>query len=178
MIFDCLAYLDEHRRLLDGLDLTELQDMVTTLRQVRDRDGRVFCVGNGGGQAHASHLAADLRKISNIEAYAWGDNVADLTAWVNDANWAASTSSWLAASRYGKDDALFVFSVGGTSDTTSANLRWALSYAKGSTILGITGQPGLMAEKGYATVQIVLGADTPHTEGLQSVLAHLLVTCL
>ena len=161
---------------LTAIDPDQITLMVGHLQRLRDRHGRLFIIGNGGGQAHASHAAADFRKIGHIESYAWGDNTADLTAWVNDTSWDESTTEWLKASNYTRNDGLLVFSVGGTGPDVSANLWSAVQYCTGSLILGITGRPGELAN--YATTQIVLDADTAQTESLQSVLWHCLVQCM
>lgn len=150
---------------------------VTALKTVREEHGRVFCIGNGGGQAHASHFAADLRKIGRIEAWAWGDNVADVTAWVNDESWEVSTSRWLRRAKPHSGDAVFVFSVGGSDGETSRNLMIAMEDAisrRAVLILGIVGKGGgRAAELGDP---IILGtSDTCTVEGIQSVVAHCII---
>lgn len=153
----------------DAIDYT-----VVALQQLREARGRVFVIGNGGGAAHASHFAADLRKIAKIEAYAWGDNVSDVTAWTNDASWDVATASWLDACRFKDADALFVFSVGGASDSVSANLKWAMSTVYTGTVLGIVGKNG--GELARYGKPIILGTgDTLVVEGLQSVVAHCII---
>src|SRR6185295_2275431 len=79
----------------------------------RERGGRLFLAGSGGGAGHASHAACDFRKLAGFEAYCVSDNVSELTARVNDDGWDSAYASWLAASRLRRDDCLFVFSVGG-----------------------------------------------------------------
>ena len=166
-------YLRTTRDILKNVETSTLTEMTCHLTDLRDRDGRLFCIGNGGGAAHATHFASDLRKFAHIRAYAQ-DNMTELTASINDDGWAGHTARWLDIENYTANDGLFVFSVGGGSDTLSANLRWAYSHAKGTLILGITGRPGALAD--YATCQIVLNADTFQTESIQAVLAHLLVS--
>ena len=174
-----VAFLDETVELIAQLDTNQIGRMLTELRALRDRDGRLFLIGNGGGAGHASHAAADFRKIGRIEAYAWGDNVSDLTAYTNDLGWAASVASWLQDSRCGPNDAILVFSVGGASRDVSVNLKEAMFWAKaGPRVLGIVGSPGgYTAAHGDAVIVIPTGS-TPQVEGIQAVLWHLLVTCL
>ena len=38
-------------------------------------------------ELHASHAAADFRKLLNIESYSITDNVSELTARINDDGW-------------------------------------------------------------------------------------------
>lgn len=169
-------FLSETCRIIGELEYRQVDAMLRELRNLRARGGRLFFVGNGGGAGHASHAAADFRKIGGIESYAWGENVSDLTAYVNDVSWEASTARWLEDSDYGHGDALFVFSVGGASDEVSANLKWAMSYASGTTILGIVGANGGEVAR-YATAHIKIpSTSTPQVEGIQAVLWHMLVT--
>jgi D-sedoheptulose 7-phosphate isomerase len=169
------AHLSQTAGILQRLDVQQIQTTVDYLRRLRDRDGRLFIIGNGGGQG--SHMAADFRKIARIQTYAWGENVHDLTAYTNDLGWASATTNWLEDSRCGRNDAVFVMSVGGASREVSQNLKEAIFWAKsGPVILGIVGQNGgYTATHADACIIIPSGA-TPHVEGIQSVLWHLLVT--
>jgi D-sedoheptulose 7-phosphate isomerase len=172
-------YLLEVSEIIDRIPRFTCDSMVGYLSRLRDREGRLFIIGNGGGAGHASHAAADFRKIAHIETYAWGENVSDLTAYTNDHGWAASTSSWLADSNCGKKDAVMVFSVGGASREVSQNLKEAVFWAKGGpAVLGIVGQNG-----GYVALHadcciIIPSLSTPHVESIQAVLWHGLVTAL
>lgn len=173
------SYLTTASRTIDNLDLTQIHATVASLERLRDRNGRLFIIGNGGGAGHASHAAADFRKIARIESYAWGENISDATAYINDEGWECSISRWLDDSRCSRHDGLLVFSVGGATDTVSANLKWAMSYAKdGPTIYGVVGASGGEVAR-YANYCIVIPSFlTPHVEGTQAVVWHLLVEML
>jgi D-sedoheptulose 7-phosphate isomerase len=162
--------------LLARIDRAEVERVAIELRQLA---GRLFIIGNGGGAGHASHAAADFRKIAGIEAYAWGENVSDLTAYVNDHGWECSTARWLEDSRCGHGDALLVFSVGGSSRDVSANLKEAMFFAKGAArILGIVGEKGGYVAKNADAYIRIPTSSTPQVEGIQAVLWHHLVTSL
>lgn len=171
-------YLSTTIELIRKIDTGVLARMASDLVRLRERSGRLFIIGNGGGQAHAVHAAADFRKIAGIESYAWGENAADLTAYVNDEGWDNSVRYWLKNSHFRGNDALMVFSVGGMRVGVSENLYNGVRHAVGwgATILGITGQPGYLAT--HATTHIVFNANTPQTEGLQAVVWHCLVDML
>lgn len=170
------GYLRKTRQITREIDQTQVATVIAQLAGIRSRGGRLFLIGNGGGAGHASHAAADFRKIARIESYAWGENVSDLTAWVNDENWESAVANWLEGSRFTPNDGLLVFSVGGASDSVSTNLKWAMSYAYGATILGIVGAAGGEVAR-YATACVVIPSfSTPHVEGLQAVLWHLIVS--
>ena len=73
--------------------------MVAGLAELRERGGRLFILGVGGGAGHASHAVNDFRKLCLIESYAPTDNVSELTARTNDDGWDTSFTEWLEVSR-------------------------------------------------------------------------------
>lgn len=178
------SYLAETTEILARLDYTAIDAVVDELVALRERGGRLFCVGSGGGAAHASHAVCDFRKLGLIEAYAPSDNVAELTARINDDGWDSSYAEWLRGCRMGSDDVLFVFSVGGGDPerNISPNLVAAIEVAKlvDARVVGIVGRDGgFTAQTADACVVVPVvnnEAVTPHTEGIQSVVAHLLVS--
>lgn len=164
------------------VDEAQLTHTAVSLARAKfDGKARVFCIGNGGGYAHASHFASDLRKIANIQSLSF-DNGGELTARINDDGWYRFLSDWMASNRFTHHDILFVFSVGGGSHRTSRNLMDAVDYAAGSwtetldeaAILGIVGaEGGHLARRGNPIV--IPSRSTPVIEGAQSVIAHHLV---
>lgn len=171
------SYLGETARIAAHIDRTQVRTLTDHLRSLRARGGRLFLIGNGGGAGHASHAAADFRKLGRLEAYAWGENVSDLTAYTNDHGWASATANWLEDSRCGHTDAVLVFSVGGGSREVSENLKEAIFWAKGGpTVLGIVGAEGGYLAKHADACVIIPSTETPHVEGLQAVIWHCLVT--
>jgi D-sedoheptulose 7-phosphate isomerase len=177
-------HLAEAAEIISRIDAHQIERAAQLLRNLRDRGGRLFLLGVGGGAGHASHAACDFRKIAGIEAYCVTDNVSELTARVNDEGWDTSYREWLRASRLGPSDMLFVFSVGGGSleRNVSANLVRALEYARerGASIAGVVGRDGgATARIADACVLIpVVNSETvtPHTESFQALAWHLLVS--
>jgi D-sedoheptulose 7-phosphate isomerase len=176
-------YLTEVTELVAALDQVAVESLAQELRQARERQGRVFVLGVGGSAANASHLVNDLRKLCGIEAYAPTDNVAELTARINDDGWAASFTGWLEVSQLCERDLLLVLSVGGgdAARGISPNLIAALELgrSRSARIAGIVGRDGGYTRKvAHACVLIpslVPERVTPHTEAFQAVIAHLLV---
>jgi D-sedoheptulose 7-phosphate isomerase len=177
-------YVEEATAILEQLDQQAIEKMVERLLELRERVGRLFILGVGGGAGHASHAVNDFRKIAGIEAYAPTDNVSELTARVNDDGWETAFVNWLRGSRLKARDMVFVFSVGGgdLQRNISPNLVRALQYAKevGATICGIVGRDGgYTAKVADACVLIpVVNSETvtPHTESFQALVWHLLVS--
>src|ERR1700741_4299084 len=106
-------YVSEAIAILQGVDVASIERTVDLLVGLRERSGRLFLLGVGGGAGHASHAVCDFRKIAQIEAYAPSDNVSELTARVNDEGWDTCYANWLRVSRLDETDMLFIFSVGG-----------------------------------------------------------------
>src|SRR3954471_12241420 len=124
-------FLDDTRDVLAHLDPATVEAVVDVLAAPRERGGRLFLCGSGGGAGHASHAACDFRKLCDLEAYAVTDNVSELTARINDDGWDSSYANWLRASRLRADDCVFVFSVGGgdIARRVSVNLVEAMQLA-------------------------------------------------
>ncbi len=80
-------YIQEAKDILSLLDRSAVERTADLLLELRERSGRLFLLGVGGGAGHASHAVGDFRKIAQIEAYAPSDNVSELTARVNDEGW-------------------------------------------------------------------------------------------
>jgi D-sedoheptulose 7-phosphate isomerase len=176
-------YLEETAAIVARIDAARIEALAERLDALRERGGRLFICGVGGGAAHASHAAADFRKIAGIEAYAVSDNVAELTARTNDEGWETTYAGYLRGSRFGRTDALLVFSVGGgdAARGVSANIVRAVEHAReaGGEVYGVVGRDGgYTAETGDVVVIVPVvnpATVTAHTEAFQAVVWHLLV---
>jgi len=178
------SYLEETRRIVGELDPDSIERVATGLAEVRDAGGRLFVLGVGGSAAHAGHAVNDFRKLCGFETYAPTDNVSELTARVNDDGWDSAYAEWLRGSRLGSGDAVLALSVGGGSIATnlSANLVAAMDHARqvGAKVYAIVGRDGgyarEIADASVVIPPLVPEHVTPHTEGLASVICHLLVS--
>jgi D-sedoheptulose 7-phosphate isomerase len=177
-------YVQEASEILRQLDQSAVERTADLLLELRERSGRLFMLGVGGGAGHASHAVCDFRKIAQIEAYAPSDNVSELTARVNDEGWDTCYSNWLRGSRLNEADMVFVFSVGGgdAEKNISTNLVRALEHARAvhATICGVVGRDGgytAQVADAYVLVPVVNPSTiTPHTESFQAMIWHLLVS--
>ncbi|HEV8248155.1 MAG TPA: SIS domain-containing protein [Polyangiaceae bacterium] len=177
-------FLADAAAILEAFDRKAIGSLVDELAQLRERGGRLFVLGVGGSAANASHAVNDFRKLCSIEAYAPTDNVSELTARINDDGWASCFADWLRVSRLEARDLVLVFSVGGGNleKNVSPNLVQALEFAqeRSARIAGVVGRDGgHTARVAHACVLVpALNADTvtPHTEAMQAVIWHLLVS--
>ena len=157
--------------------------MARQLLFLRERGGRLFCMGVGGGAANASHAVNDFRKLCGIEAYCPTDNVSEFSARANDEGFESTFMEWLKACKPDIIDAVLVFSVGGgdTLKHVSMNIVKALHYCKmnGLRSFGIVGRDGGYTKLvGHTVVVIPSAAErvTAHTEAFQMVVLHCLVS--
>lgn len=177
-------YLKQTIQIAEYLDDNIIEKMADSISEIKSSGGRLFFIGSGGGAGHASHAVCDFRKISNLECYTPSDNVSELTARVNDDGWDTSYSNWLKVSKFSSKDGLFIFSVGGGNleKNISPNLVRCIELARenGSPILGVVGRDGGFTKESSDLVIVVPTLEetliTPHTEGWQAVLWHLLVS--
>jgi len=177
-------YVREATEILNLLDQSAIERTADLLVELRERSGRLFFLGVGGGAGHASHAVCDFRKIAQIEAYTPTDNVSELTARANDEGWDTCYANWLRGSRLNEADMVFVFSVGGgdAAKNISTNLIRALDYARevGAAICGVVGRDGGYTKQvadACVLIPVVNSSNiTPHTESFQAMVWHLLVS--
>lgn len=177
-------YLEEAIKVIEKIDKNRIERIIKSLIELRQRGGRIFFLGVGGGAANASHAVNDFRKICGIETYTPTDNVSELTARTNDSGWETVFIDWLKGSKLNSRDGVFVLSVGGgnSEKNISINLIRALDYAKEvkAKIFGIVGRDGGYTAKVADVCVIVPTVNsetvTPHTESFQSVILHLIVS--
>tara|TARA_A100001011_G_C14076885_1_gene742778 strand:+ start:319 stop:918 length:600 start_codon:yes stop_codon:yes gene_type:complete len=177
-------YLKEVEIISKKIDKNKINKLINRIAKLKKEKGRIFFLGVGGSAANCSHAVNDFRKIAKIEAYTPVDNVAELTARVNDDGWETIFSSWLKISKLNSRDLIFVLSVGGGNlkKKVSVNLINAIEYSKKKNcdVIGIVSRDGgFTAQKSYATINIPIiskNTITPHAEAWQAVIWHLIVT--
>jgi D-sedoheptulose 7-phosphate isomerase len=177
-------FLSEVAKIAQAIDSAAVETLARELADLRQRGGRLFFLGVGGSAANCSHAVNDFRKLCGIEAYTPVDNVAELTARTNDEGWDTVFAAWLKTSRATRNDAVFVFSVGGGNleKNVSANIVAGLKEAKqrGLKVFGVVGRDGGYTKQVGDCVVLVPMLDasrvTPHTEAFQAVVWHCLVS--
>lgn len=177
-------FLDETKQITELVDTSLLDKAIGHIKTVKENGGRIFFLGVGGSAGNASHAVNDFRKIVEIESYAPTDNVSELTARTNDEGFSEIFSEWLKISKLNKKDLLFIFSVGGGNEekNISVNLIKAIKYSKsvGAKSVSILGKNNGYAAQNTDIAVIIPTVNeeriTPHSEGFQGVLWHLIVS--
>ena len=178
-------FLEDSKKVISKLDIDKINYFFDQLNIFKtEKKGRIFFAGSGGGAGHASHAAADFRKLLDLECYSITDNVSELTARINDDGWETSYSNYLKSSRFNDKDAVFIFSVGGGSvnPDVSVQLINVAKYTKDKNgmVFSIVGKDGGEVNKLSDASIIIPTVDesmiTAHTEGMQAYLWHFLVS--
>ncbi|MDB9985982.1 SIS domain-containing protein [Pelagibacterales bacterium] len=177
-------HMAEAIEIINKINIDDIEKTAKLLSNLKSKGGRLFFLGVGGSAGNSSHAVNDFRKIVGIESYAPTDNVSELTARTNDEGWHTVFSEWLKTSKLNKNDALFIFSVGGGNleKNISPNLVEAIKLAKSvkAIVMGVVGRDGgFTAQEADACVIIPTVNEntiTPHSEAFQAVIWHLLVS--
>ena len=61
-------YLEEVQIIASKIEKNQVREVISILKNIREKQGRLFFIGVGGGAANASHAVNDFRKICGIEA--------------------------------------------------------------------------------------------------------------
>jgi len=177
-------FLEQTARIAGAIDHDAVERLAHALADLRARDAAHLERKRDVLLDNCSHAVNDFRKLAGIEAYSPCDNVAELTARINDEGWETVFSSWLQTSRATRADAILVMSVGGgdAARKVSPNIVRALDEARSVSIpiYGIVGRDGGYTAKVADIVIVVPVVDrelvTPHTEAFQAVVWHCLVS--
>ena len=177
-------HLAEAVSIIEQIEIQSVERVADLLAELKLQAGRLFFLGVGGSAGNCSHAVNDFRKIVGIEAYAPTDNVSELTARTNDEGWATIFVEWLKVSRLTSLDMIFIFSVGGGNleKNVSPNLVEALKFAKqvGAKVVGVVGRDGGYTAQVADACIIIPTVNpetvTPHSEAMQAVVWHLLVS--
>jgi len=166
------------------IDSVALEKLTKQIKQIKNKNGRIFFLGVGGSAGNCSHAVNDFRKLCGIEAYTPLDNVSELTARINDEGWNSSLKKWLEVSKLNSKDGIFILSVGGgdKKKNVSVNLIEAANYAtkKKAKVFGIIGRKKGYVKKVGDNVIVIPEVNsnliTPYSEAFQALVWHALVS--
>lgn len=177
-------YFQEVVAIAQTIDTLKIDIIAQELASVREKGGRVFVLGVGGSAGNASHMVNDLRKLCDIEAYCPTDNVSELTARTNDEGFETIFEQYLRVSRFNRNDAIFILSVGGGNKEKQVSVALCkaidIAVLLGAPIFGIVGKnDGYTWEMGNYVICVPEKSSnriTPHSEAFQAVIWHCLVS--
>ena len=156
------AYLDYLSDILARLDTAAIAAFAGALLDARERDARIFFLGNGGSAATASHFANDIAIGTRspekpFRAISLTDNAAAITAIANDDGYAEIFVQQL-RTLLAPGDVVVAISASGNSE----NVIRAVEYAngRGATTVGLTGFDG-----GRLAKIVSLGVHIPTNPG-------------
>jgi D-sedoheptulose 7-phosphate isomerase len=135
------GYLNYFAEVLARIEREEVAAFADALLEARDRDSRVFFIGNGGSAATASHWVNDLTRWRDhpFRALSLTENVAVLTAYGNDFGYDQVFIRQL-ETLMASGDVVVAISASGNSE----NIKLAVEYANaaGAVTIGLTGFDG------------------------------------
>lgn len=149
-----LAYLAE---ILAVIDVDAVAAFVGELLEARERDARIFFLGNGGSAGTASHFVNDLAigtksRGKPFRALSLTDNVAVLTAIGNDSGYDQIFVQQLRTLLH-PGDLVVAISVSGNSPNVLAAVEHA--NASGARTIGLTGfDGGALRELAHLNVHV------------------------
>jgi D-sedoheptulose 7-phosphate isomerase len=184
-------YFAEMQQGIEAISRAEIDRAIEALFDAWMRGATVYLVGNGGSASTATHFACDLSKVTiaegkpRLRAVSLCDNVALMTAWINDNGFENLFSEQL-RNLMRPGDVLIAISVHGGSGRDqggpwSQNLLRAVRTAReeyGAAIIGFTGfDGGVLKQAADICVHVPL-ASTPQVESFHLALEHLITFCL
>jgi D-sedoheptulose 7-phosphate isomerase len=175
--FNISAYLTQYMNVLARLDTAAVDRMADVLVGAWEGGRTVFCCGNGGSAASASHFTADLTKLTapvrgpRLRAMALNESLAAISAISNDISYEEIFAEQLRAF-LAPGDVVIGFSTSGSSPNVLRGLQYA--NTAGAITLGVTGCHGAKLEKLAQFPLVIDSASVQHIEDATMVVGHLL----
>lgn len=168
-LYECLDELSHQEK--------KIERMANIIFEAYKKGKQVFIMGNGGGASTASHCALGFEKQSAVEgkprlkSKSLSDNVALITAWANDVDYASIFVEQL-KNQVEKDDVVIGISASGNSP----NVLRAIEYAKdkGAITIGFTGFGGGKLKQLADEYIVLSSADYGQVEDTHLTLTHIL----
>ena len=183
-------FLEGVEEIVRNISRDAIDRAVDALHRAWQERRTVFVAGNGGSAGTATHLAADLSKMTAIpgrprlRALSLTENVPLMSAIINDDGWENLYTEQL-ENLYTPGDMLVTISVHGgqgrdKAGAWSQNLVRAIEWvkARGGTTIGLAGFDGGAMREMCDICIIVPYRTTPHVEGFHVMLHHLIAFCL
>lgn len=177
MSFDASRYLSEFARVLASVDPDRVETLAVRVHEAwRDRR-TVFCVGNGGSAASASHIAADLSKLTapasgsrRLRCVALNESASAVSAIANDLDYSEVFAEQLRTFMQPGDVV-----IGLSTSGASPNVVKAIEYANanGATTIAIMGDHDAPLRRLALQVIVVGSRSVQQVEDTTMVIGHL-----
>lgn len=176
-MFSVDRYVNDYMKVLSHLDPAAVEELAQVLAATWRTGHTVFCCGNGGSAANASHFAADLTKLTappqgrRLRAVALTESVAAVSAIANDVSYDSIFVEQL-RTFLSPGDVLIGFSTSGMSP----NVIRALEYANriGAATVAVTGRQGTTLQALALHRVVVQSTSVQQIEDASMVVGHLL----
>lgn len=168
-------YLAKEIDVLKNLDITAIEKAAALLFEAVRKKSTIYCFGNGGSAATASHLANDFNKILRANCICLNDNIPTIMAVANDISYDEIFRFQLKDKVKPKD---IVIAISGSGN--SMNVINGVIYAAdcGATIISFTGYDGGWLST-LADVNLHASINNMQiTEDIHLMFNHLLVSIL
>lgn len=139
------SYLSDLKKILDKLDLDEIQTIYNMISEVRKKEAMVYVMGNGGSAASSSHMVCDMGKNTRneqdprLKIQDLNSNIPIFSAYANDEGYENVFKEQIIT--LGKEgDLLIAISGSGNSENVLKAIQSAKE--KGMQTMGISGFKG------------------------------------
>jgi len=175
-MFNAQAYLNDYVRVLQRLDRASIERVVEVIVGAWFEKRTVFLCGNGGSAASASHIAADLAKLTTppsgprLRAVSLTESTAAISAIANDIAYEDVFTEQLRTFCQPRDVV-----VGLSTSGSSPNVLRAVELANsvGAITVGITGRAGhRLREIAHCSI-IIDSTSVQHIEDATMVAGHM-----
>jgi len=166
---------------IEDIDIATLYSVATKIGTAAYRNGIIYCFGNGGSAATASHFKNDLEKYACLNAdtklkvNCLNDNIPIITAVANDIAY-EDIFKFQIYNRLNPEDIIIAISTSGNSQ----NVIKAVSYAReqGNTIIGMTGGNGGQLKK-LSNISLHTNIElATNIEDIHSIMCHTIASTL
>lgn len=178
---DLKEYLELEIKVIESLDLEEINTVINVLEEARINGKRIFICGNGGSAATASHFTGDFNKGLNevlevkYNFECLSDNVAGMMAIANDYSYDEVFIHPL-KNKMHKDD---VF-IGISGSGNSVNVVKAMEYANsigGKTVAIVGYEGGKLKDMADCSIHVKIN-DMQIAEDIHMIMDHLMMHTL
>ncbi len=170
-------YVEDYIGVLKKLDETTVERLAQVLLGTWRANRTVFCCGNGGSAASASHFVLDLTKLTatprglRLRAVALTESIAAISAISNDSAYEEIFSEQLRPF-LAPGDVVIGFSTSGSSPNVLRAVHYANSM--GAITIGVTGRHGRRLESIARHTLVVQSSSVQQIEDATMMVAHIL----